>query len=645
MTTSGGASERLERTTILALVAMGVAVFIVANDFTALAVALPAIEKQFNTDVGTVQWVINAYALTFGVLIVVGGRLADIFGRKRIFIIGAGVFAVFSVLGGAAQSSGWLIACRALMGIGGAMMWPAILGMTFAALPERRMGEAALIPRDVIGNRNFSAACLTVLLMSAVFSSALLYLPQFMQKILGYSPLESGVGLVPMMGTFALTSFAAGPLYSKLGPKLIVSLGSGAIAVGILLLSLVSESADYSGLVVGMLVLGVGIGLFYSSITTAGVTALDASRAGLAGGIVYMFQIAGGSIGLGLNTTIFTSSSKGNLNAHLASVGATVSHVQANLARASTRRWRWPRCWGPRCSSAAPSTCTPREPRDRAAHTTARSAESGRSAGPSGAPGGWALGRAGSTAPTVTATNASTRSPPQRTRGHGLFEHDRAREDRHDVRQERCQAGDGQGRARLVAELDERRAERVAENQREDEGDPHTALRGELRGDVAGREAQAAGDRVRHGRTEQAPPDQDHEHGQRGRRAQPQEHRDGRSAAAFAAAAGQRDGQREQPEHRGQDPHHRAPAEAPSAHAEGQVGEDADAAGRDALHERERGEREGRDVEGEPAALHREAEQPAAIAQQQADRVQRAAQREGRQGGRRGRARAGRRGS
>jgi hypothetical protein len=98
---------------------MGVAVFIVANDFTALAVALPAIEKQFNSDVGMVQWVINAYALTFGVLIVVGGRLADIFGRKRIFIVGAAIFASFSVLGGAAQSVSWLIACRALMGVGG----------------------------------------------------------------------------------------------------------------------------------------------------------------------------------------------------------------------------------------------------------------------------------------------------------------------------------------------------------------------------------------------------------------------------------------------------------------------------------------------------------------------------------------------
>jgi hypothetical protein len=159
-----------------------------------------------------------------------------------------------------------------------------------------------------------------------VFFASLLYLPQFMQKILGYSPLESGVGLVPMMGTFAVTSFIAGPLYSKLGAKLIVSLGCGAIAVGILLLSLVGRNSGYGGLVAGMLVLGVGIGLFYSS-----MTALDSSRAGLAGGIVYMFQIAGGSIGLGLNTTIFTSTSKSNLNSHLDKVGATVSSVQSDL--------------------------------------------------------------------------------------------------------------------------------------------------------------------------------------------------------------------------------------------------------------------------------------------------------------------------
>jgi EmrB/QacA subfamily drug resistance transporter len=442
--------QSLDRTTILALMAMGVAVFIVANDFTALAVALPAIEKQFDSDVSTVQWVINAYALTFGVLIVVGGRLADIFGRKRIFLLGAAVFAGFSLLGGFAQSADWLIGCRALMGVGGALMWPAILGMTYAALPEskaglagglilgaagignavgpmfggiltdalswrwiffvnvpiaafgalvtvlaihqqepaqkdhrldyagvvtlsvglvallialdqvtdwgwtnpriiglilvcaallgcfamieRRAGQVALVPVDVIANRNFRAACLTVLLMSAIFFAVLLYLPQFMQKILGYSPLKAGVGLVPMMGTFALASFAAGPLYAKLGPKLIVTLGAAAITLGIMLLSLLGENSGYGGLVAGMVVLGVGVGLFYSSITTAGVTALDASRAALAGGIVYMFQIAGGAIGLGLNTTIFTSRSESNLDAHVSALGATITDRQVDLA-------------------------------------------------------------------------------------------------------------------------------------------------------------------------------------------------------------------------------------------------------------------------------------------------------------------------
>src|SRR5690349_16816959 len=113
--------DRLPRETIMALVAMALAVFVVANDFTALSVALPTIERQFNADVSSVQWVINAYALVFGVLIVTGGRLADIFGRKRMFFVGAGIFAVFSVLAGLAPDAGTLIAGRALMGIGGAL--------------------------------------------------------------------------------------------------------------------------------------------------------------------------------------------------------------------------------------------------------------------------------------------------------------------------------------------------------------------------------------------------------------------------------------------------------------------------------------------------------------------------------------------
>jgi EmrB/QacA subfamily drug resistance transporter len=419
-------ASRLDGPTKLALFAMGLAVLVIANDFTALSVALPAIEGQFDSDVTSVQWVINGYALVFGVLIVPGGRLADLYGRRPMFFLGAAIFGGFSLLGGLAPELWWLIGCRALMGIGGALMWPAILGMTYAILPsdkaglagglilgaagfgnalgpliggtladtlgwrwifflnvpvaliaiavtwrmvhlseergetrrirvggvaalstgllallialdqgssegwtdplilglfalaavslavfvalDRRAGPSALIPADVLADRDFAAAALAVLLMSAIFFAALLYLPQYMSKHLGYSPIGSGAGLLPLMGTFAAVSFAAGPLYGRLGAKPVVSTGAAFLTAGIALLAVSAGSASsYAGLVPGMVALGVGIGLFYSSVTTAGVTALDPSRASLAGGIIYMCQIAGGSVGLGLNTAIVAS--------------------------------------------------------------------------------------------------------------------------------------------------------------------------------------------------------------------------------------------------------------------------------------------------------------------------------------------------
>ncbi len=96
---AGGSQEKLAPGTSMALFAMGLGVFVIANDFTALNVALPAIESDFDVDVGTAQWVINAYALIFGLAIVTGGRFADMFGRKKIFFIGSALFAGFSLIG------------------------------------------------------------------------------------------------------------------------------------------------------------------------------------------------------------------------------------------------------------------------------------------------------------------------------------------------------------------------------------------------------------------------------------------------------------------------------------------------------------------------------------------------------------------
>jgi EmrB/QacA subfamily drug resistance transporter len=368
--------RELDRGTVLALAAMALAVFLIANDFTALSVALPNIEREFDSDVATVQWVINGYALVFGVCIVTGGRLADMYGRRRLFFVGAGVFAAFSAVAAVAPTLPVLLGARALMGIGGAIMWPAVLGMTFALLParkaglagglvlgvaglgnafgpllggflteelswrwvfainlpvaaaaafvtwrrihqpvqrdsaaridalgvatltvalvalllaldevtdlgwgdppilvllavfvismaafvvvERRMGENALVPRDVMRNSEFTSACVAVLFTAATFFASLLYLPQFFQKLLGDSPLEAGFALVPLMATFALVSFVAGGLYEHLGAKPILSLGVGLMFLGILLLSFVGEDSGYGATVPGMLILGSG---------------------------------------------------------------------------------------------------------------------------------------------------------------------------------------------------------------------------------------------------------------------------------------------------------------------------------------------------------------------------------------------------
>jgi Na+/melibiose symporter-like transporter len=205
--------------------------------------------------------------------------------------------------------------------------------LTAFALVERRAGERALVPREVMANPAFRAACLTTLFMSAVFFVVILYLPQFMQKILGYTPLQAGAGLLPLMGVFAITSFGAAPLYERVGPKVAVSLGAGLVTIGMFLISLITRDSGWAALVPGMVVTGVGIGLFYSSITTAAVTAVDPSRSSLAGGIVYMFQVAGGSVGLGLTTTVFTTASQDRLQRDAASLReAEIEEIQGVLA-------------------------------------------------------------------------------------------------------------------------------------------------------------------------------------------------------------------------------------------------------------------------------------------------------------------------
>src|SRR4051794_22612075 len=118
------------------------ALFMVMLDNTVTNVALPSIQKDFNASLSALEWTINAYTLTFAVLLVTGGRLGDIFGRRKVFLIGVGVFAAASATIGFAPSEGWLVASRAVQGVGAALMMPGTLSIITQTFPPEERGKA-----------------------------------------------------------------------------------------------------------------------------------------------------------------------------------------------------------------------------------------------------------------------------------------------------------------------------------------------------------------------------------------------------------------------------------------------------------------------------------------------------------------------
>ncbi|MFA0813993.1 MFS transporter [Microbulbifer epialgicus] len=404
------------------LAALSFALFFVSNDITILSGTIPIIETDFGGDFTNVQWLLNGYTLVVGVLIISGGRLADIFGRRRIFFIGSVIFVFFSVICGLAKDFSILLASRALMGIGGAMIWPSILGMIYNLIPRERSGIAgglvmavtgisltigpilggvitdifnwrltfflnpieaaiacfmcwkfvtddtpknldakidyagvttlsvslfsllfaldlsvdfgfknpliiilmalflfffgvfviveyrvkdnALIPRDIAGNYRLFAAGFATLVISVVFFSPIFYIPQFFSKIHGYSATLAGIVLLPMLIVFSVISYVSGNLYKSFNPRVIASAGSALIFIGMFMLSNINKNIGIIGLAPGLIFLGAGMGFFYPTITTFSITVVAPSRSSLAAGIIYMFRVAGGSLGLAINTTI-----------------------------------------------------------------------------------------------------------------------------------------------------------------------------------------------------------------------------------------------------------------------------------------------------------------------------------------------------
>lgn len=122
--------------------AMCFALFMIMLDNTVVNVALPSIQKDLESSISGLEWTVNAYTLSFAVLLVTGGRLGDIFGRRKMFLFGVLVFGASSAFIGFSQSEAWLVAGRAVQGLGAAFMMPATLSIISNAFPPEERGKA-----------------------------------------------------------------------------------------------------------------------------------------------------------------------------------------------------------------------------------------------------------------------------------------------------------------------------------------------------------------------------------------------------------------------------------------------------------------------------------------------------------------------
>ncbi len=414
-----------ERRKWLALALLSAVQFMVVLDIAIVNVALPSIKIDLGFSQDNLQWVISAYALTFGGFLLLGGRAADLLGRRRLFFVGLIVFTLASLLAGFAWSEASLITARTVQGLGAAIITPSalsILSTTFVEGRERNIalgvwgavggfGAAAgvllggiltetlgwewifflnvpvgaiafvLTPtllaesRDAhvksfdaagavlvtgglsslvyaitqagqsgwLGGRTIGffvlAAALLVgfaaweqrhpeplmrfgilrirtvtganvagfILGTATFSMFLM-LTLYMQQVLGYSAMQTGVAYLAVAGTAILWSAVAAQLVTRVGVKPVLVVGMIALTGGVLYFTQVSVGGSYvSDLLPGFLLVGLGLGFSFVPISIAALAGVQPAEAGLASGLINTSQQIGGALGIAALSTIATS--------------------------------------------------------------------------------------------------------------------------------------------------------------------------------------------------------------------------------------------------------------------------------------------------------------------------------------------------
>jgi EmrB/QacA subfamily drug resistance transporter len=427
--------------------AMCFALFMIMLDNTVVNVALPSIQKDLDTSISGLEWTVNAYTLSFAVLLVTGGRLGDIFGRRRMFLFGVVVFGLSSAFIGLSQTEAWLVAGRAVQGIGAAFMMPATLSIISNAFPPHERGKAigtwagvsalALAIGPVVGgalvenvswqsifflnvpvaavavfvtvaatresrdetsthhvdipgvaaitvglgaivlalveanswgwgsarivglfalgaaalaafviaerrvlepmvdfsffrSRSFLGANLVAFIVTFAMLAMFFFLALYMQNIKGYSPLQAGVRFLPSTLVIIVIGPIAGRLSDRIGPRPLMVAGLLLTAGSLFWQGHLEVDTSYGFLVGAFVLMGLGMGLVMSPMSTAAMNAVDRTKAGVASGIVSMSRMVGGTFGVAAMGALITGLGKSKLDDTLPNVPAGQRQELAN---------------------------------------------------------------------------------------------------------------------------------------------------------------------------------------------------------------------------------------------------------------------------------------------------------------------------
>src|SRR6186713_3282019 len=453
----------------LGAVAFGL--FMIMLDNTVVFVALSAIQSDLGISTSELEWVVNGYALTFAVLMLTGGKLADLFGRRRIFIIGLAIFTASSLACGLATGATMLIGARVVQGVGSALMNPATLSIITATFPPRQRGTAIgiwvgvsamalaigplvggilteqinwswiffinvpvgivaiIVARLVINesrdeseeqrldlpgllssgvglfaltygliesnnygwtsprilasfavavvalvlfvvlehrqrvpmldlslfrNRTFAGANTVMLLVALAMFGVFFFNSLYLQRVLGYSAIETGASFLPMTVLIVLIAPVAGRFSDRIGSRWLMGAGLVCLSASLLSFSRLGVDSSFWEVLPGLILGGIGMSLAMTPTTAAAMGSVPVDKAGVGSAVLNSMRQVGGSLGIALMGAIVASSVSvlpGNPRiaqqfvdgySNALHVAATIALVGAVVAVATVRQSRHP---------------------------------------------------------------------------------------------------------------------------------------------------------------------------------------------------------------------------------------------------------------------------------------------------------------